>query len=168
VNAVPTAINKDGEIAGISIDTGQHVFVRAVTGDVTTFDVTGATAYAFVFINAGGEVAGTYVDASNNYHGFVREPDGTLTTFDATGAGTGQSQGTFAESIDDHGNTVGCVTDSASATHGFVREVSGAMHTIDMPGAPFTCVLAISAAGRLVGRQGAGGFVALPRVWQPR
>src|SRR5579863_10363250 len=46
--------------------------------------------------NAGGDVAGAYIDNSYAAHGFVRAAStGTISTFDAPNAGTAKNQGTF-------------------------------------------------------------------------
>jgi hypothetical protein len=73
------AINPKGTIAGAYVDAnnGNHGFVRARDGTITTFDVPDAGAGAFqgtspFGINAQGAITGYYIDASNVGHGFLR------------------------------------------------------------------------------------------------
>jgi hypothetical protein len=56
---------------------GYHGFVRAKTGTITTFDVSGALANfhlgtAASSLNTAGTIAGMYRDTSFVHHGFVR------------------------------------------------------------------------------------------------
>jgi N-acetylneuraminic acid mutarotase len=143
---VPICINGSGEIAGIYIDSSNitHGFVRSATGTITTYDavaITGTSGKSnqgiyFVSLNATGEVAGAYVDASSLIHGFVRSASGTITAFDAAGAGTGVDQGTIPIAIDAAGDVTGVFLDANNAIHGFVRAAaSGTITTIDAPGA---------------------------------
>jgi probable HAF family extracellular repeat protein len=56
-----------------------HGFLRAASGNVTTFDAPGAGTGAYqgtqsFGINQTGDVVGYYTDANKVYHGFVRLP----------------------------------------------------------------------------------------------
>jgi hypothetical protein len=86
-------------------------------------------------INQGGAIVGTYLDANNVWHGFLRSPDGKFTTFEAPGSDTtpGSFNGTFAQNINDQGETTGFYADSTGLTHGFVRSAKGAFTTFDVP-----------------------------------
>jgi hypothetical protein len=102
-------------------------------GTFTTFDVSGAGTGAlqgtFVKgIDAAGDVAGSYVDASGTSHGFVRAASGTITTFDVPGATTGKKQGTFVATIDPAGDIAGYYTASTQVC-GFVRAANGTIST---------------------------------------
>jgi hypothetical protein len=63
--------------------------VRDQNGNITAFDAPNASAtYAFgtdpESINAGGDVMGFFLDASQvKYRGFVRDQNGNFTVFDA-------------------------------------------------------------------------------------
>lgn len=68
------AINEGGSIAGnYSYSTGgEHGFVRAPDGSITTFDPAGSHGTYAEDINRKGAIAGDYFDSSYNIHGFVR------------------------------------------------------------------------------------------------
>jgi hypothetical protein len=158
----PVSINAAGEITGWYKDTSlvSHGFVRAVNGTITTFDVAGAggtgSSHMLVAgtmplsINAAGEIAGSYRDASSGAcYGFVRAADGTIATFDAPGAslGTGMFQGTVAGSINDLGVIAGAYGDTNSVVHGFMRSADGTITTFDAPGAGTSGLLVYGTAG---------------------
>ncbi|MGB8903392.1 MAG: hypothetical protein WCC88_06395, partial [Candidatus Sulfotelmatobacter sp.] len=124
------AVNASGVIAGYYVDAASlfHGFMRSSNGTITTFEAPGAGkkgaagqgTLAFC-INATGNIAGGYTDASNVNHGFVRAANGTITAFEAPGAGTGALQGTAAYGINAEGNIAGTYLDSRYVYHGFVR-----------------------------------------------
>jgi hypothetical protein len=75
-----TAINPEGEIAGIYYDTNDvaHGFVRDRNGAITTFDVPGAGAgpgegTVPASNNPAGTITGFYIDANDADHGFLVE-----------------------------------------------------------------------------------------------
>ena len=182
------SINAAGVVTGAYTDAsnGYHGFVRAADGTINTFDAQGAgpgpgplpvsnsvfEGTGGLAINIGGDIAGTYTDASLVAHGFVRTANGTITTFDAPGAGTGMLQGTLGLSIDDAGDIAGGYVDATAVAHGFVRAANGTMTTFDAPGAGTgllqgTGGLSINAAGNITGayRDASGvahGFVLTP------
>jgi hypothetical protein len=89
--------------------------------------------------NAGGDVAGVYVDNSYAAHGFVRAAaTGTISKFDAPNAGTTKNQGTFPIRIEIGGNITGMYADSSNAYHGFLRTPEGTITEFDVTGAPTT------------------------------
>jgi hypothetical protein len=57
-----------------------------------------------------------------------------FTIIDAPGAGTGNGQGTLAETVDSHSNVAGQFFDSSGNSHGFFRTSGGAFKTIDADG----------------------------------
>ena len=73
----------------------------AASYSFTTLNAPGAVKTIAYSINAFGQVAGYYLDASNNYHAFV-ESNGVFTTLNVPGA-----YGTYAQSINDSGQVVG-------------------------------------------------------------
>ncbi len=128
---------------GICGSTGNvsHGFVRTANGTVTTFDAPGAGVGTGrtkgtipLSINTGGDIAGTYTDASGVYHGFVFPAGGTITPFDAPGAattGTAIVEGTIGFSINTNGDIAGTYLDANNVIHGFVRAADGTITTID-------------------------------------
>jgi hypothetical protein len=110
----------------------------------TTIDVPGVGNSALqgtlaISINAGGDIAGVFITASNAAHGFVRAAaTGTISKFDAPNAGTAVTQGTFATRIELAGNVTGMYADSNNAYHGFLRAPDGTITEFDVPGAPTT------------------------------
>jgi hypothetical protein len=150
----PVAINHSGQVTGYYIDssTVQHGFVLAANGSTyTVVDPTGVgtclnhsngtnfggtTASG---IDAAGDVAGTYTDASCVQHGFIRSAAGTYTKFDVTGAdtspcttggGSGEKIcGTFLVLSDAAGDLTGSYIDTNGTIHGFLRSVETATFT---------------------------------------
>ena len=134
------SINTAGDIAGTYADASDvgHGFVRAASGTITTFDAPGAGTHnwlallglkskeppsqgTFGFnINAAGDIAGLYFDATVALHGLVRAANGTITSFDAPGAGTGMLQGTGGLGINTAGTVAGGYLDAGAVAHGFV------------------------------------------------
>jgi hypothetical protein len=142
----PIAINGAGDVTGTYLDSGyvNHGFVRASDGTITTFDAPSAATTGGVFsgtvpltINAAGEIAGTYTDASGARHGFVRATNGTITDFDAPGVvtSTGIIQGTIASSINTAGYVSGFYMGTGSLLHGFVRAANGTITAFSAPAA---------------------------------
>jgi len=164
---VGSCINSAGVVNGwyFTADGVTHGFVRARDGRIAEFDVrdAGIEAGQGTFsssINAEGAVTGGYVTGDNVTHGLVRAPDGRITTFDVPGAGTdgSQSQGTYAEAINDWGAVTGQYIDANDVQHGFVRAPDGRITTFDAPGAGTaagsyegTVPLAINAEGEITG-----------------
>ena len=106
--------------------------------------------------NDWGSIVGYNVDVNIVAHGFLRDPDGRITTFDAPGAGTvdGNSEGTYAMSINDLGEIAGQVVDANLIYHGFIRYPDGKFATYDAPGAGTG-----AGQGTLWGRHQSGGRV---------
>jgi len=110
----------------------------------TTIDVLGAGKFALqgtlaITNNAGGDVAGVYLDNSYAAHGFVRAAaTETVSKFDAPNAGTAKNQGTFPIKIEIAGNITGMYADASNAYHGFLRAPDGTITEFDVTGAPTT------------------------------
>jgi hypothetical protein len=131
----------------------------ALASAIASFDPPGSTATYPAAINASGEIAGYYTDASNVSHGFVRASGGTITAFDVPG-----SSGTVAVSINDSGAVAGYYSDAKGASHGFLRTSVGQITTFNPGLAVDTVAAGINANGATTGyfmdRQGTYfGFV---------
>ena len=141
---VPTAINAAGTIVGTYLDTHScyHGFLRAASGTITEFDVSGAVTNAActpqaasrvgtrpIAINSTGTIIGTYSDTSGKYHGFVRAANGGVTTFDAPPVASisCSSCGTVPTTIDTAGDIAGYYSDSNGRHYGFVYPANGAI-----------------------------------------
>ncbi|MGH8094359.1 MAG: hypothetical protein ACREIF_12945 [Chthoniobacterales bacterium] len=98
-------------------------------------------------INAGGEIAGEFVDSSGATRGFIRYADGT---FSAPIIDPNDTVGfTEGRGINDAGTVCGDYSDGA-AFHGFF--LTGSTYTqYDVPGALSTLVLGLNNAGDFVG-----------------
>jgi hypothetical protein len=141
---IPVAVDTAGNITGIFADAAGivHGFERTASGTMTTFDAPGAgtvpskkslprglpkfggrliaaTGTSPVSI-AGGNVAGTLLDAQKVFHGFVVETDGSVTTFSSPSAGTGAYRGTAGFTVNTAGTVAGTYADANLVLHGFV------------------------------------------------
>jgi hypothetical protein len=144
----PASINTTGDVAGMYFDANNayHGFARAAaSGTITPFDVPSApTSMGHrgtlpISMNAGGNIAGFYIDANDVRHGFVRTvANGTASfaTFDAPAAGAGPGAGTVPLSIDAAGDITGFYKDTNGTFHGFIRKSNGTFTApINAPGA---------------------------------
>ncbi len=150
-----TGINDAGQVVGLyttgSYDTSStyYGFVRSADGAFTTLTEPDAGSSenangnkqgtAAMAINASGEIAGFYIDSSNNQHGFVLSASGVYTSFDPPGStSSGKNNvvsGTTPLSIDAAGDVTGFYTDTNLVRHGFVRTAAGVITSFDAPGA---------------------------------
>jgi len=76
---LPLGNNLEGVVTGIYVDqnNASHGFLRAINGEITTFDVPGAGTGAdqgtyATSNNVEGAITGLYIDANNVSHGFLR------------------------------------------------------------------------------------------------
>lgn len=168
------AINESGVVvgtytSGTGSSTTWHGFVRSTDGTFTEFNAPGAGAgnrqgTRAVAINASGDIAGTYSDASGVFHGFVRSAAGVFTTFDVPGSGTLAAssnfllQGTVPLGLNDAGVITGMWADAAYLHHGFVRAADGTIASFDAPNAGTdrgllqgTYAVGLNASGVVVG-----------------
>jgi hypothetical protein len=135
---------------------GAPTFVTFETKDAGTNMLQGSTG---ISINAGGDIAGIYVNATNLAHGFLRvSATSTITEFDAPDAGTATNEGTFPFGINTTKDIAGMYSDGNVAYRGFVRAgATGTITEFDVPGAPTTTKhrgtvpLAIDAGGDITG-----------------
>ncbi len=165
-----------------------HGFVRSASGKLIEFDAPGAGTEANngdlpanqgtfpISINAGGEIAGSYVDANNVMHGFVRDKGGKFTTFTVPGQGTDAGQGVVVYNNNPAGAVAGWCLDANFVQHGFVRTPGGTFTTFDAPNADTvdayygTFVTGLNPAGLLTGyildpNSVYRAFVAIPAIF---
>ena len=113
-------------------DPGSLSFNRETpTFGFATIDVPGALSTSPQGINAGGDISGFYVDASQHAHGFILH-DGALTQIDYPGA-----DNTTARGIGPDGTIVGTYgndVEEAAASHGFKRAPDGTFERVHYPG----------------------------------
>jgi uncharacterized membrane protein len=118
-------------------------------GDLTTLDPEGSTRSQGGFLNAQGQVVGTYRDAFEKRHGFIWRK-GNFTTFNVPD--DHPVLGTVALGINDIGQVVGNYVDAKNnQRHGFLRSSKGDFTTLDVPGADITIAQGINNAGTIVG-----------------
>jgi hypothetical protein len=140
------SINARGDVTGSFSDASQNNktrgFVRDRKGSITVFDApdeSGAGEFQGTFpvsINAGGDVAGFFSDASQgNDRGFVRDRKGNITVFDAPDASGPTPRGTAAMSINGRGDVTGEFSDASQGgnARGFVRDGDGNITVFDAP-----------------------------------
>ena len=126
----PSGINWVGTVTGSYPDAnGTHGFVRTWNGNITSFDVPGASGTYPVAINPWGTITGGYCDNSG-CPGFVRTPDGRITTFDVPG----DVYGLLVSAINPEGAVTGVYLDANFIGYGFVRYLNGTIITFDVPG----------------------------------
>ena len=129
-------ISDSGVVVGNYGDSsGDHGFLRAKDGTITSFDAPGAAGTLGDFLNSDGTAVGAYYDSTGVNHAYIRSPGGSFTEFDAAGAGTSSGQGTFAIGINNSGSVCGDFIDSNGAHHAFVRNTGGTITEFDAPDA---------------------------------
>jgi hypothetical protein len=164
----PASVNAAGQIAGVYIDSNDvsHGFIRSASGTITSFDAGSVsnlngsyTPSTYVdSMNAGGDVAGAYLDSNGVIHGFVRlASTKAITLVDAPNAGTTEEHGTAIVGIDTKGDVTGIYVDAKDVAHGFIRLASTkAITVIDAPGAGTaqyqgTAAMGMNANGDVIG-----------------
>jgi uncharacterized membrane protein len=146
---VVTDVDDQGRVVGISIDAKQTTFtsfLRDPDGRFTTISHPDADLYGTrpQGINNQGQIAGSYVDASNRTHGFVLS-DGVFTTVDAPDA----PGNTTVLDIDDRGRLVGV---SGLVSYSYLADGRGQPIEIDAPGVVSdTYASGINNRGQIVG-----------------
>jgi uncharacterized membrane protein len=143
----PYGINGEGAITGDYYRKRIHGFVRDPDGTFVSFDPAGSVSTEAYSINSKGEVAGSYVDATDGaLRGYKRIVDGTITTIEPPG-----SVFTKALSINANGAIAGYYEDSAFATHAFVRLPDGTIEPFDVPGSIETVASSVNDRGMITG-----------------
>jgi uncharacterized membrane protein len=111
-------------------------------------DIAGALSTSPQGINAGGDIAGIYVDANSRFHGFILH-EGDVTTVDYPGADYTDVRG-----IGPDGTVVGTFannTEEAVAFHGFKRSPDGTLERVHFPGHLYEIPQRILADGTILG-----------------
>jgi len=113
---VPTNINDSGTVVGYgeTICGISRGFSRNAHGSLTSITPDDSEASQVLGISDKGAMTGTYY--YGGYHGFVRDADGNYTTFDITG----DTYGTYPQSINTKGEVAGGYRDDGDRMHGFV------------------------------------------------
>ena len=137
------SINLFGVITGYFIDANNvnHGFVTTAPFDTFTIldepnagQGAGQGTIAGNVSPFGGEIAGSYVDASGISHGFVTSPPyRTFTSFDPKGSVNTLMP--VASALNLEGEVTGLYADTSGAFHGFVRKANGTITTFNVKGA---------------------------------
>ena len=111
------AITDRDDVAGSSLSTTggpPHGFLRNKRGQITVFDVSGATGTVVTGMNDAGTIVGYSTNAQSVETPFMRTPDGTITSLTISGPGV-TLPGTrgVAYSINTHGEIAGCYADAS-------------------------------------------------------
>lgn len=154
-SAQPVSVNVAGEIIGNYPGTGlgSIVFVRSVTGAVSTFSLSLGSHYSTIATgsNAGGAVVG--YDSSQSLslaQGFLWAGQGGLPTFAGgfTPIVVSGSTGTFPTAVNADGAVVGCYSTGA-VYHDFLRYRYGLIETLAIPGTVPGCIAGFTYASGL-------------------
>ncbi|MBX2852908.1 MAG: hypothetical protein KTR15_14320 [Phycisphaeraceae bacterium] len=162
-------LNNLGDLAGEYDDSsGQHGFVRRISGVFQTVDVPGATTTTVRAINDAGRMAGFYTDSSGQAHGFVSDDGVAFTTIDHPDP---TALSTLAGGINNDGVVAGVWLASPGSpesqpARGFLLD-SGVYTPFDLAGAVSTIPLGINDSGQIAGEAVASdgthyGFIATP------
>jgi hypothetical protein len=145
---VPTAINRNGSIAGYycSMAGPCHGFLRKPNGKIISFDPAESTHTLVFAINDSDVITGSWSDANFNVHGFLRTADGTITTFDP-----GDSIDTEATAINMNGDIAGYYWYTQNNAHGFLRTADGTITSFDVKNASYTLAYGINRKDAIVG-----------------
>ena len=164
-STIINGINAPGQLAGTYTGSSRlHAFFcgqGACGQSVTTLDPPNSIRSQGGFLNAQGQVVGTYRTPDNHRHGFLWSHGAfIMTPFNVPG--NDPLQGTVAFGINDPGQIVGDYVDTNGFRHGFLLS-QGAYTTLDPPGSTFTVAEGINNAGVIVGvyfdADGQHGFV---------
>jgi hypothetical protein len=110
---VRTILSSAAAIAALGMDANAEAGFKS-------FNLGGGDLVCPYSINRRGDVVGYYLNRHIQFRGFIRAADGTIITFTAHGAGKGNSQGTYAFSINDEDAVTGSYTDENFYGHGYV------------------------------------------------
>jgi uncharacterized membrane protein len=162
----PSAINLGGTVAGVYDDgAGQHGFLRAPDGTITTFDpglaptpfcTTGSTSIVpSGAINSAGAVVGDCNGVTSGTQVvFLRDPLGNFTEITPPENNVHDGMGVFP-TINDSGEIAGSYTDVTAKVHGFVVTPPygpGNYTNFDLPGETFGLeVVSINNSGQVAG-----------------
>ena len=111
------------------------------TSGFTVVDAPGAGAGQYqgtgsLRIDAAGDIAGIYLDASNEEHAYLRLANGTVAAVEPPVSTSGANRGAVPLGFDTAGDLAGIYMDANSVLHGFIRSAAtGAITVFDVPGA---------------------------------
>jgi probable HAF family extracellular repeat protein len=150
-------INARGDLVGtyadVSCTTGHAFFLSG--NSFTPLDPVGVRSQGG-FINAQGQVVGTYRTNDQKRHGFVWQR-GSFTSLLINVClappcpNDDPIAGTVLYGINDPGQMVGTFLDTGGNRHGFFRDSAGRYTTLDAPGAIFSVAEGINNRGEIVG-----------------
>jgi hypothetical protein len=153
-------INDKGVFTGVYVPQGHPNVVAGyidARGRITSFTYPAPAYYTHsVAINNQGTAVGFSQHGHGPVQGWLRSPSGTFTPINDPLAGTGNNQGTEAQSVNDHSVVAGVYITSGDVSHGFVYR-SGHFTTVDVPrgfyGKPYrgSGIFGINNAGVMVG-----------------
>jgi len=156
ISTQATSINTTGTVVGWYFDsqTNGHGFLRDRAGNITTFDVPGASSgywqgtFAWA-INDAGTVVGSYTTTSStSFQGFLRDAAGNFTTFDIPGQTINRdTQG--PSGINNIGQIVG-IAEGNPGENGFLGVADGTF-SVFTPDAGYTEYISINFFGRVAG-----------------
>jgi uncharacterized membrane protein len=152
-------INAAGQLAGTYTDSsgGFHAFFSPSQGVFTTLTPLNSVRSQCGFLNAQGQVVGSYRTSDMKRHGFLWR-GGTFKTFNVNGDQT--PGGTVPNGINDSGQIVGSYVDADGNRHGFLLDKAPTCNlqpcavtvaTLDVPGALLTVAQGINNAGVIAG-----------------
>jgi hypothetical protein len=95
-----------------------HGFIRDAAGNVTDFDVSGASETEGASINDAREIVGQWTNSTSLVSGFVRSASGAITSYTVPVP----NNGTYPYSVNDAGQMTGLYVDLNGAFHGFVQD----------------------------------------------
>jgi hypothetical protein len=141
----PPSINPAGDVAGTYFDaSGEHGFLRAKNGVLTTIDAPGSPGFTEVLaINPSGVIVGD--------PGFIRFPNGSFATIESPDICPISLVIPFG-GINPAGVVAGAANDSSCRGNvGFVRTPDGKITTFSVPGGSSPTPVAINPAGAITG-----------------
>ena len=155
---VSLTLQSCGGTGAVPVQSG--VNVPSAEPGFTEFDAPGAGTLAgqgtyAMKINAGGTIAGYFVDSNQAAHGFVRDSSGVITVFEIPGARTMSCcLGTVGQSINTSNTVAGIWNDNSSISHAFYRTQDGTITTFDLPDGYSAANLSINDSGAIAGTAG--------------
>jgi hypothetical protein len=149
-NTAIVGVNDNGQAAGFFGASKTTPFLYS-GGAITPLSPPNLFRGRASWIDAAGDVVGTYAEIGIGSVGFLCPSGGTCQDLAVPGA-----LSTAARAIDDAGDVFGSYNDG-SLIHGFV-DSGGTYSTIDVPGAVATALVAVSGNGEAVGNSDQGAF----------
>ncbi len=148
---IPLGINAAGKIAGYYSAYGNdHGFLRNLAGGITTLNEPSALCFGTqaMSINDGGQIAGTYWDATScQEHGFIRDASGNYTSFDVP-----NGSAVLSAYLTQSGEIAGSYL-LFNEVFGYTRDTLGNITTFGAPGSGSfdTSVTGVNSTGETTG-----------------